>query len=633
MNLGSDEATKRRSDAGGGVVLVAVCVLAITSVAQAQRAEVRLQEGPHYVGEPFLIRVVVEGLDKEPRPVCDAVQVPEGLTLTFVDATPNESSFQQRVNGRVVTSETRVVWSLDFHSVARKPGVYRIPAFTVKQNARTATTAAVQFQVQEIQIDGDMRIVLILPDGPVYPGQRAPVTIQWWYAGDFNNLLYNQLTIRSPLFEQFKFIDPPRQQGGSELPIVTDQGMIALKATVTKQTLDGRPFLVVSATRTMVIEKAGEYELPAIAASVPKVTRWRRDVFGGRRPAAAARVRAIGEAQKLVIEPLPLAKAPSSFARAVGRGFGIDVKTDRSVVRVGDPIELTVTIRGDGDLGIAGLPPLSVLEPAATTPDREPVGLDTNLFGLPDNDVPGKVSEDGTSKQFVVTARIKSESVSQIPRIAYSWFDPQKQSFQTAYSDPIALQVKKAQTVGASDVVSAAPDPQVPQPPRGGGQTSPRGPEGETGTARVFDLTGADLAIQTDPARLLRDESQRFGGFTLRGLLYGASVVLIAAAWFWRRAAQADPKRLKRRHLLREQLKQIHTAAKLPRQAAAGQIASALRHIAPLANGDVRGRIDGLLAECDVVAYAPAADDSQRIGEALHRRALNIVHDAAREAA
>ena len=51
-------------------------------------------------------------------------------------------------------------------------------------------------------------------------------------------------------------------------------------------------------------------------------------------------------------------KAPPSFAGAVGRGFSLEAAADRSVVQLGDPITLTLTIRGDGNLGNVALPAL-----------------------------------------------------------------------------------------------------------------------------------------------------------------------------------------------------------------------------------------------------------------------------------
>ena len=123
------------------------------------------------------------------------------------------------------------------------------------------------------------------------------------------------------------------------------------------------------------------------------------------------------------------------------------------MVRVGDPITLALTLRGEGYLERIGLPSFGT--DAGETDGR----LDPKQFRLPDDDVAGTLLADSDGKQFVITVRVLDESVTQIPPLAYSWFDPKERTFQTAHSDPIALQVLPTQVVSAQDVVSGQPKP------------------------------------------------------------------------------------------------------------------------------------------------------------------------------
>ena len=66
---------------------------------------------------------------------------------------------------------------------------------------------------------------------------------------------------------------------------------------------------------------------------------------------------------------------------------------------MGDPITLSVTLRGDGNLETAALPPLSTVDS----------GLDAESFRLPSGDVAGVLSEDDTAKTFTVTVRVLDE--------------------------------------------------------------------------------------------------------------------------------------------------------------------------------------------------------------------------------
>ena len=72
-----------------------------------------------------------------------------------------------------------------------------------------------------------------------------------------------------------------------------------------------------------------------------------RDSWGFRRPRYEL-FRAEGQRQRLAVRPLPQAGRPAAFVNAIGGGFSIDVQASRTVVSVGDPVELTIRVRGDG---------------------------------------------------------------------------------------------------------------------------------------------------------------------------------------------------------------------------------------------------------------------------------------------
>ena len=74
----------------------------------------------------------------------------------------------------------------------------------------------------------------------------------------------------------------------------------------------------------------------------------------------------------------------------------------------------------------------------------------------------GELSADGKTKTFKVTATVIG-AATEIPAIAFSYFDPAKQTYQTIHSDPIALSVKGGSVVGANDVVGVAPKPGAPR--------------------------------------------------------------------------------------------------------------------------------------------------------------------------
>ncbi len=589
-------------------------LLVLAESGLAQQAKVGIQRGPHYTGEPLLVRVTAEGFEEQPQPVCEPGTVPPGVSLKVAGVRPSVTSVTQVINGRMI-SYRKVVYQFDYHVVVEKPGNFRLPPFKVTQNQRTVPTQGLALRVQEIATDKNMRVVLVLPSHPVYPGQRVPVKVQWWYAGNLNEV--RDLTFRSSVFSQFTFLTDPLNRDDTFLPVETEKGAIRLKARMEKRKLDGREYTVVTATPRLVVNQPGEYEIRPLTATMNRVTRWRRGVFGRREPASMVRLRAVDKPRKLVIRPLPLDQAPASFAGAIGRGFSFKVEADRTVVRVGDPITLTIQLRGEGSLDSAALPPLSA-----------DGGLDPKRFRLPGGDVAGTLS--GDSKTFAVTVRVLDESVAEIPPLAYSWFDPQIGQFQTTRSDPIALRVQPTQMVRAQDVVSGAPKTK-----RKDAAEKNRVPEAmqsrTSGSPKRYDLTGADLAIEADAEKLLISEAERYGGSLVRYGIYIFSVLLVVAAWLWRRVAEVDPEILRLRRLVKEQVRQITQAGKLPRTEAARQIAAAVRKMTTQANGQLRGKVDQLLLACDNLAYAPDGHTPESLDEKLFERAIKVAEAVQKE--
>jgi len=578
----------------------------------AQQAQISLQEEPHYVGEPIIIRVTAEGFEEQPQPECQPGKLSEGLALQFVGVQPSVSSYTQVINGRVSSHRT-VVYAFDFHAVAQKPGIYRVAPFTITQQHQKTQTQAFNLNMKAIEADDSSRVALVLPGGAIYPGQRVPVEIQWWYAGNLNEV--RNLIIRSPLFDQFSFIDEPLARDDVALPIQSGKTVVKIKAHVEKRTLNGREFVVLIGRRELIVDKPGLVELDPISASVGKVTRWRRGFFGRREPDATQRVRAMGKRQTVQIKALPLDQAPPSFSGAVGHGFTIGVEADRTVLNVGDPVMLTITLRGDGNLAQVGPPRLSSL-------------LDAKRFRSPAGNASGLVTEN--RKEFSMTVRVLDESASEIPPIEYAWFDPTLERFATAQSQPIALRVLPGQMVTARDVVSSPGQDEVTGVKQPTEANTPDRLDNHRKSVHSLNLTDADLTIEINADQLAIDASARLGGYRMLAGVYTGSVLVILVAWWRRIAAQTDPAQRHLHRAIKEDVQRIRRAGGLSSQEAASEMAMVLRRLASRAEGCRREEIDHLVAECDAVAFAPTSAD-QKIDATLQQRAKQIAETVMQE--
>ena len=331
-----------------------------------------------------------------------------------------------------------------------------------------------------------------------------------------------------------------------------------------------------------------------------------------RKPARTELARAVGEPLNISIKSFPVAGRPESFAGAVGPGYSIDVTADTTVVRVGDPISLNVVLRGTGNLENAGLPPLSA-----------DGGMDPARFRLPDGEASG-VFENG-QKSFNVTVRVQDESVSELPAVAYSWFDPADESYHTVRSKPIALRVMPAQIVSSADVVGSSPKRPL-KTPNGDGQQVAAATSGSataTGSSGA-SLTGVDLAIETDAGVLLRDAAGRFGGLATQGCFYFAGLLLMGLALIDRKRRDIPREVLEMRRQWRVERDRINKSRSQPKKQAAESVAAGLRRLVAAMPQGPRAEAQAIIAECESLVYAPSDSGDDRLDEQLIQRALDV---------
>jgi hypothetical protein len=592
-----------------GVILIAVLV---PGAVAAQRVGVGVSPEPYFISVPVEIEVQSEGFERSPEPTCSAPDPSTG-TLVLRGISPNIESSVTIINGRINRTE-RVRFTCHYQFVADSAGVATVGPFTVEQAGTEGRTNALQLDVQAVPLDPRLKLRVRVPDRPVYLGQHIPVEIEWWLEESLSEKIH-RFVVRSPLFqreEDFRFIaDELADRGEQALHIATAQGDLNLKSTVTRKRDGGKQFLVLTTTRTLIPMKAGVFELSPAQVEVEEVTRWRRDLFGGRVAHQTRRLLSRDVARTLRVEEPPTEGRPASYAGAVGQGFSFDAAAGRSVVQRGDPITLTLTVRGDGNLRAVGLPALDGAD-----------GLSAQQFRLPDGEFVGSVTGDG--KVFELSVRVLDENLREIPALAYSWFDPELGEYQTAYSRPIALSVNPAQVVSADDVVAATPTTDseaTTSSTQTDGQLARRG-------TPVFDTGDADLAIVRDVDTLLESHSS---GRALAWSTHTGALVLVGGAFILRRRRELDPELKRRRRIAAEQRERIRAARALPLRQAAGEMATALRELLAAAPELGNAELDAFLQDCEELIYAP--DDGSDDGDSaqFEARALSLLDSVAGE--
>lgn len=566
----------------------------------AQQAALQITQGPYYTGVPIDLQIVANGFEEEPQPEVSA-EAPPGTTLNFVQARPQVSSMMQIINGRV-TQSREVRFGFVYQLTASTAGRYTLGPYAVTQNGTSVTTNSRTITIADVPEATGQRLRVVLPDRPTFIGQRVPVTVEWWTERGMADRLYNQ-RLNVPLFldtTNFQFLDEERPPSRIVISVDMPGGSADIPSEVRQASGDGKDWVIRSFTRTLVPVATGRFDFGRPALFCEEAVSFQRDIFGSRVPSQTRRIRVSGDPIVIDVQAVPSAGRPASFAGAIGQGFTLDVTADRTVVQAGDPVKLEITIRGDGSLDAASLPPLAA------------AGLSPKQFRLPDGDVAG-ISDDA-GKHFEVTVRVVDPAVQEIPPIEYSWFDPSAGRFETTRSQPVALSVRAGTTVGAGDVVSAVPAETIPDDKA---ETAKPGAGTAASRTPAFTLTGADLSIETDPGRLRSGSSSLLGSAAVAWGGYGAGIFAITAGLLVRRRRSIDPVRARLFKDLRA-LRAHVSSGRNPKS-----VADALRKMASLETGAKQrpAELDRVLEGLDDIAYAPGGDTAA-IPDAVRKQAV-----------
>ena len=222
-------------------------------------------------------------------------------------------------------------------------------------------------------------------------------------------------------------------------------------------------------------------------------------------------------------------------------------------MRVGDPIELSIEVFGDG--------PVETLPPPLLSENAKLV----EGFRLPTEQLTGETKD--ARRRFKLTIRAKRDDVKEIPPIEYPYFDPTAERFVIAQSHPIPLSVAPAAEIAPPDLSSL-----------------------RTPTAAPAELQALDglRDVETSESAVLATIAPITPGLVAGVALTPAALFVVAwGAWTFVQSRAGDPARRRRQTALRSARQRIarahalsahvrSTSAGLPTHTLASEVSAAL---------------------------------------------------------
>src|SRR6266403_306891 len=430
------------------IILALFAVIGIAQIARADPPSVTavLSNSEVTVGETVELQIKVTG-PGDARP-------PEEISIDGLEIHSTGTSRQFEIHNFSTNSSVTYNYTI----LPLKAGRFTIPPQTVRAGGKILRTPELALNVADAPGQqpttrpgrsnqtqstnaGDLVFAeLIVPKKTAYVGEIVPVQIRM----GFDARVHPRLT---------------------EPPDITGQGFTAQKLQQSSQnleTINGRPFEVVTFKTAIAAARAGKFEIGPVKAKAQVVVPRRRNAPRSRSPfdlfdlddpfsdpffsnpfaqlGERRDIQISSDPVALEVKPLP-PNAPPSFSGAIG-SFTMATDAKPKSVQLGDPITVTTTISGRGNFDRVNAPLLEdergwhKYPPSSKFKQDDEVGISgTKTF------------------EMVVSPDEKKQS---IPLLAFSYFDPVKERYMTLHSDPTAITVQGGAAPGPSVAVQSA---------------------------------------------------------------------------------------------------------------------------------------------------------------------------------
>ncbi|MDE2998057.1 MAG: BatD family protein [Gemmatimonadota bacterium] len=420
------------------VCLFVLLVFHGVAPAESPRLHVSVDRTRVAVGEQVALTVTLTASEDVPAP---ELPVPDGFDV--VGRSTYTTQEINITNGRVVTTRNNsYVYSL----TARREGSFVIGPAHVMYEGRRHESSKIRVNVvtpgrrpntrpapvpgrdsrdsEGDELEEDLFVATTVDRKKVYVGEQVTVTYRLYTRRTLRNISYGRLPAYTGFWSETLFD--------------------AQRASFDREIHNGREFDVMR-LKTMALfpTASGVQSLDAVEVVCQVQERTRRrnmfdmdDFFGF---GASREVRARSEGVKIEVLPLP-AGAPGGYSGAVGR-FDVSVEASPTEVQTGDPIEVTVTVRGTGNLNAVG----------------EPVRPDGDAFKFYDpNSTVSTGNSDGRiggEKRFEYVAIPSRAGSLRIGPFLLAYFDPEEHRYRTARSRVVSVDVKPGGQQAASGAV------------------------------------------------------------------------------------------------------------------------------------------------------------------------------------
>jgi len=443
---------KRNTILAAGLIAM-LALVALFSIPAAGRAEfsvsATLSPTTFSVDDGAQLTITVNGTRSAD------LEIPETDTSSFEIIQRGRSSQINMINGNFSSAIT-------FTCIVRgyTPGKYTIPPITIMSDGDSRTTEAIPFEITDsaqagqsgsgtavlpptsasgAAAGGDTAFLRLNIDKTAsYVGEIIPVEVKAYFKKGLRASLNSAPTLVGDGLVMPQLNEKPVQTeeilGNSRYSVLTWQTDIS-------NIKEGKFTVHLELDATLLIPE--KRMSTSIFGQSPFDDDFFDNVFGGYKEKP---IKPVSKEMAFTILPLPEENRPASFTGAIG-DFNLQVSATPIEAETGEPLTLTMTISGSGNFD-------RVEAPAFPDSDQWKTYSPAATFSK------GKNGDHTGNKVFEQAIVARTGSVSAIPALSFSYFDPQKGRYITRESSPIPVTIT-AKTAAPTPTSTPTPAPPV----------------------------------------------------------------------------------------------------------------------------------------------------------------------------
>ena len=421
---------------------ILVVLLALSGWGRELQVKSGLEESQVRLGESVQFQVLVDG--DQPAPP-DLTPLRADFVVEENGHRQVNNSSVQIVNGQITRTQERGTLYA-YQLSPKRTGRIVIPALKVTDGATMAMTAPATLTVLAADQTQQCRLSCVLPERPVYVGEQVVVKFLLRLPAGLSQ-------IRGMVFS-LPAGDSGVWRAWSEPQAVNRVGVVGMSApvgvTVENEAANDGDYVVLTLRAVWIPKQAGRVAIGggSVKFQVPDGRSRHRsqdpfaemeEMLGG---ASWRALSAIAEEQSCEVRELPSAGRPEAFSGLVARRLRARLEAKPVEAKVGDPLQLTLTLENDNPFP-ADLP----------RPDWRRL-LPVDQFKVPQDAEDGSAVAGGVV--FAQSIRALSPEVREIPALALPYFNPESGQYAVASTEAIPLKIEASRVVTAADAEGGA---------------------------------------------------------------------------------------------------------------------------------------------------------------------------------